>query len=116
MWYQCKARVTPALERTSDGRAQGQNNSGETVCCLANVMLSCSDDSCAVERRDSLTQSFAEKWIADSGASFHMAHSADQLRDVRLCNDKVRLGDNHLIDVVGYGTLTVVFPGDLIVK
>ena len=33
-----------------------------------------------------------------------------------MCNDKARIGDNHLIDVVGYGTLTVVFPGDLTVK
>ena len=31
-------------------------------------------------------------------------------------DDKVRIGDNHMIDVVGYGTLTVVFPGDLTVK
>ncbi|CAN0366564.1 unnamed protein product, partial [Laminaria digitata] len=56
------------------------------------------------------------KWIADSGASFHMTHSADFLSDVRLCDDKVRIGDNQLIDVVGYGTLTAVFPGDLTVK
>ena len=42
-----------------------------------------------------------------------MTHSADQLSDVRLCNDKVRIGDNHLIDFVGCGMLTVVFPGDL---
>ena len=56
------------------------------------------------------------KWIADSGASFHMTHSADLLSDVRLGDYKVRVGDNHLIDVMGYGTLTVVFPGDLTVK
>ena len=31
------------------------------------------------------------------------------LNDVRLC-DKVRIGDNDLMDVVGYDTLTVVFP------
>ena len=35
---------------------------------------------------------------------------------VRLGDDKVRVGDNYLIDVVGYRTLTVVFPGDLTVK
>ena len=35
---------------------------------------------------------------------------------VRLGDDKVRVGDNHLIDVVEYRTLTVVFPGDLTVK
>ncbi|CAN0208252.1 unnamed protein product, partial [Laminaria digitata] len=44
-----------------------------------------------------------------------MTHSGHFLSDVRLC-DKVRIGDNHLIDVVGYGTLTAVFPGDLTVK
>ena len=71
---------------------------------------------CAVERRDGLTESFADIWIADSGTSFHVTHPADQLSDVRLCNDKVRINDNHLIDVAGYGTLTVVFPGDLTVK
>ncbi|CAM9259353.1 unnamed protein product, partial [Laminaria digitata] len=54
--------------------------------------------------------------MADSGASFHMTRSADLLSDVRLCDDKVRIGTNHLIDVVGYGTLTVVCPGDLTVN
>ena len=47
-----------------------------------------------------------KKWIADSGAPFHVTHSADLLSDVRLC-DKARIGDNHLIDIVGYGTLTL---------
>lgn len=75
MWYQCKARVAPASERTSDGGVQGKDISGETVCCLANAMLSSTDDSCAGERRESLAESFAEKWIPDSGASFHMTHS-----------------------------------------
>ena len=82
MWYHCKARVTPASERTSGEGAQGQNNSDETVCCLANAMFSRSDDSCAEERSESMTESLAEKWIADSGASFHMTHSADLLSDV----------------------------------
>ena len=70
----------------------------------------------AVEFMDSLAESFAEKWIADSGASSHLTHSVDQLSDVRLCNDKVKIGDNDLIDVVDGGTLAVVFPGDLTVK
>ena len=113
MWYRCKARVTPDSERTSDGRAQGQNKSG--ACCLANAMLSGSDDSCSVERKDILTESFAGKWIADSGPSFHVTLSADPLNDVPLCNDKVGIGGNHLIDVIGYGTLTVVFPANLAV-
>ena len=45
-----------------------------------------------------------------------MTHSGDLLSDVRLGDDKVRVGDNHLIDVVGYEKLTVVLPGDLTVK
>ena len=116
MWYQCKARITPASEGTSGGGAQGQNNSGETVCCLANAMLRIGDDSRGEELSGDSTESLAERWIADSGASFHMTRSADLLSHVRLCDDKVRIGDNHLMDVVGYGTLTVVFPGDLTVK
>ena len=54
-------------------------------------MLNGSDDSCAVERRDSLAESFTEKWMADRSASFHMTHSADRLSDVRLRNDNVRI-------------------------
>ena len=114
-WNQCKSRVTPASERTSGEGAQGRNNSGETVCCLANAMFSRSNEPCAEERSESMTESLAEKWIVDSGASFHITHSADLLSDVRLCGDKARIGNNHLVDVVGYGTLTVVFPGDLTV-
>ena len=57
-----------------------------------------------------------DKWIADSSASFHITHAVDLLSDVTMCDDKARIGDNHLIDIVGYGTLTVVFPGGLTVK
>ena len=31
-------------------------------------------------------------------------------------NNQVRIGNNHVILVVGYDTLVVVFPGDLTVK
>ena len=82
------------------------------MCCLANDMASTSDNSRAEERSGGSTKSLAERWIADSGASFHTTRSADLLSDVRLCDDKVRIGNNRLIDVVGNGTLTVVFPGD----
>ena len=75
-------------------------------------MLGTNDDPCNEERSDYV----GEKWIADSGASFQMTHSPDLLSDVRLGDDRVRVGDNHLIDVVGYGTLTVVLPGDLTAK
>ena len=79
------------------------------MCCLAKCMLGTNDDRHNKERSDFI----GEKWIADSGSSFLMTHSADLLSDVRLGDDKVRVGDKHLIDVVGYETLTVVFPGDL---
>ena len=75
-------------------------------------MLGTNDDPSNEERSDYI----GEKRTADSDASFHMTHSADLLSDVRLGDVKVRVGDNHLIDVVGYGTLSVVFPGDLTVK
>ena len=51
-----------------------------------------------------------EKWIADSGATFHMTRSADLLRDLNPSEDKVKIGNDTLIGVEGYGSLTVVFP------
>ena len=103
------ARLTSHLLQN---RHQAKNNGGEIVCCLAKCVLGTDDDTHNEERSDFI----GEKWIADSGASFHMTHLADLLSDVRLGNDKVRGGDGHLIEVVGYGTLTVVFPEDLTVK
>lgn len=38
------------------------------------------------------------------------------MSNVRLCDDKVWVGDDHLIGVMGYGTLTVVLSGDMAVK
>ena len=75
-------------------------------------MLGTNDDPCNEERSDYV----GEKWIADSGASFQMTHSPDLLSDVRLGDDRVRVGDNHLIHVMGYGILTLVFQGDVTVK
>ena len=89
-WSQYKARITPAPEQTSGGRAQGQNNGGGTVCCVAKCMLGTNDDPCNEERSNYI----GEKWIADSGASFHTTRSSDFLSDVRLGDDKVRVGDN----------------------
>lgn len=81
---------------------------------LAECILGVNDDSCNEERSEDI----GDKWIADSGASSHITNSADFLSDVRLCDGKVkvRIGDNHLIDVVGYDTLAVGFQGDLTVK
>ena len=39
-----------------------------------------------------------------------MTRSADLLRDVRPPEDKVRISNDTLVDVEGYGSLTVVFP------
>ena len=82
------------------------------MCCLATCALGTNDDSGSEERSEDID----EKWTADSRESFHITHSADILSDVRLYDDKVRIGDDHLIDTVGYGTLTVVFPRYLTVK
>ena len=38
------------------------------------------------------------------------------MHDMRPTNDKVRMGDSRMIDIMGYGTLTVVFLGNLTVK
>ena len=65
--------------------------------CLAKCMLGMNTDSCSAERSGGM----GEKWISDSGASLNMTHSAELcLSDVRLCVDKVRISDNHLIDEV----------------
>ena len=50
-----------------------------------------------------------DKWAADSGATFHMTRSADLLRDLHPSEDKVKIGNDTLIGVGGYGSLTVVF-------
>ena len=39
-----------------------------------------------------------------------MTRSADLLRDVQPPMHKVRIGNNTLVNVGGYGSLTVVFP------
>ena len=51
-----------------------------------------------------------EKRIADSGATFHMTRSADLLRGLHPTEDKVEIGNDTLIGVEGYGSLTVAFP------
>ena len=45
-----------------------------------------------------------------------MTRSAGMMHNMRRTNDKVRIGDSRMIDIVGYGTLTVVFSGNLTVK
>ena len=79
------------------------------LCCK---VAGTNDGPCNEERRDCT----GDKWIEDSAASFYMTRSADLLSDIRLCDDKGRVGDNHLIDVLWYDTLTVASAGDLNVK
>ena len=52
-WKYCNARIPPASEQTSGGGSQGQNNGGETVCCLATCILGTNDDPCIEERSPS---------------------------------------------------------------
>ena len=98
-WFNCTGHVIPAAKKS-------QNGSGEIIGCLAIGMLGERD---AVGESEQGTDG-TEKWIADSGATFHMTRSADLLRDVQPFEDKVRFGNDTLVDVEGYGSLTVVFP------
>ena len=81
---QCKASITPVPEQTQGGGAIGQNNGGNTVCRLAKCMFGSNNDTHNEER----SRYIGEKCIADSGAFFHMTHSANLLSDVRLGDDK----------------------------
>lgn len=58
-------------------------------------------------------KAWGEKWMADSGASFHVTHSDDLWSDVRLCEDKVGIVDNHLVDVVGVWHTDCCIPSRL---
>ena len=51
-----------------------------------------------------------EKMIADSGAAFHTTKSAELLRDLHPTEDKFKIGNDTLIGVEDYGSLTVAFP------
>ena len=63
----------------------------------------------AVGKREQGTDG-TEKYIADSGATFHITRPADLLREMQPTEDKVNIGNDTLVDVEGYGSLTVVFP------
>ena len=45
-----------------------------------------------------------------------MTRTADMMHNMRSTSDKVTIGDSRMIDIVGYGTLNVVFPGNLTVE
>ena len=98
-WFDCTAQVISAAKKSPNG-------SGDIIGCLAISMLGKRD---AVGEREK-TKDGNEKWIADSGATFHMTRSADRLRDLHPSEDKVNVGNDTLIGVEGYGSLTGVFP------
>ena len=87
-WFDCTAHVIPAAKKSPNG-------SGEIIGCLAISMLGNRD---AVGERDK-SKDGNEKWIADSGVTFHMTRSADLLRDLHPFEDKVKIGDDTLIGV-----------------
>ena len=88
-----------------------QNGFGEIVACLALGVLGKVD---AVGKVAQCEQNKygTEKWIADSGATFHMTTSDDLQRDARSSKVKVKIGNDNLIDIQSYGSLTVVFPNE----
>ena len=125
-WNQCKARIPPAPEKTPGGGAQSQNDGGQTtVCCLSKSTL---DTTVKLSRsREQRSGGVGEKWLADSGASFHMTYSADLLHDARLLrhDNEGAMGLAHIplissnskhIDVRYYYLRELVGKGDLSVN
>ena len=98
-WFDCTARVIPAAKKSHSG-------SGEVLGSLTIGMLGKID---AVGGREQ-SEDGTEKWIADSGATFHMTRSADLLCDLHPTEDEVKIGNDTLIGVDGHGSLTVAFP------
>ena len=104
-WRECAAYAPPVVGTNG-------HNSSENACCLASVLLETSVSLC----KEGPSKKTADKWVADSGATYNITRSADMMHGMRPTNDKVGIGDSRTIDIVGYGTLTVVFPGNLTVK
>ena len=98
-WFNCTAHVIPAAKKS-------QNGSGEIIRSLAIGVLGERDAEGGREQGTDGT----EKWIANSGATFHIPRSDYLLRDVQPSEDKVKIGNVTLVDVEGYGSLTAVFP------
>ena len=107
-WRECTAYVLPVVGTTGNR----QNKHIENVSWLASVLLGTSVGS----SKENPSKNTADKWVVDSGATYHMTRSADMMHGIRPTSDKVRISDSRVIDIVGYGTLTVVFPGSLTVK
>ena len=96
-WFDCTPHVIAAANKSQDG-------SGEIIGCLAIGMLGKRD---AVGEREQ-SKDGTEKWVADSGATLHMTRSAELLRDSHPSEDKVKIGNDTLISMEDYGSLTVV--------
>ena len=100
-WFDCTAHVVPAAMKSHSG-------SGEVIRCLTIAMLGNSD--AAREREQS--KDATERWIADSGATFYMTRSADLLRDLHPIEDNVKVDNDTLVGVEGYGSLTAAFSNE----
>ena len=90
--------------------ASAASSSGERVSCVAIGLISECDG--VVDGDEFGLESGLEKWRGDSAATFHMSGSKECMSDMRISNDKVRIGDTHLLDVECVGTVTVVFPSE----
>ena len=71
--------VPPVVSTTGNGR----NKDSKNVCCLASVLLGTSVGS----RKENPGKNTADKWVADSGATYHMTRLADLMHDIRPTND-----------------------------
>ena len=110
-WNPCKAHIS-LLQRRHQTEVRKAKATAVRLLCV--VLQS----ACLVRMMTRAMRNVAKIWARSAYRSmvhpFHIIHSADLLSDVRLCGDKVRTRDNHLVDKVGYGTLTaVVSPGGL---
>ena len=97
-WFDCTAHVIPAVSNSQKG-------SGEIIGCLAIVMFGTRD---GIGEREQ-GKDGRDKWIGDSGATFHITRSAELLRDLHPSEDKVTIGNDKLTSVENYGLSTVVF-------
>ena len=84
---------------------KSQNGSGEIIGCLSIVMLGKRDGIGKLEQG----KDGRDKWIGDSGVTFHITRSADLLRDLHPSKDKVTIGNHTLTSVKAYGSPSVVF-------
>lgn len=111
-WRECTAYVPSVTKSVPDVYTNRRSRGRDKLCSLSSVLLRMSICSCEEDPIESTEDSGA----ADSGATYRMARSAGILRTIRPTNDEVGIGDSLVIRILGYGTLTIVLPGNLTVK